>query len=336
MAMHEGTAEPSIDIERALRRPLAERAPSSQPSPTVVEIADLYLADLRRRAARTTIRGAERALRTLIPALGVRVVSDITLRGAHEWRQARCAAGASNRTANYEIGVLKASLNHAVQVGILERQPLEHLRSLPTTARYRRAWSRALTEAEIVRVMDAARRLDAQQPSYVPQAPLLRAMICTGARWMELTRSTWGDWDAERRVLTLRAPNTKTQAARAFPVDEALAAEMERLRRWFQAPGDRIFLSRRGRPWKDDTSNFLRWLYTVFSIAGVVHDDGQGQRVNARAMRHTFITRLARHGVPIAKAQVLSGHKSVQLLLATYTHLAAEEVRGELERLPAI
>lgn len=52
--------------------------------------------------------------------------------------------------------------------------------------------------------------------------------------------------------------------------------------------------------------------------------------------RHTFATRLARAGVPIAIAQKLTGHRTATILLGIYTHIRDDETRKAIEGLPSL
>lgn len=58
--------------------------------------------------------------------------------------------------------------------------------------------------------------------------------------------------------------------------------------------------------------------------------------VNIHTLRHTFATRLARSGVPLAVAQQLTGHRSLAILIQVYTHVRDAESRKAIEGLPSI
>jgi len=54
------------------------------------------------------------------------------------------------------------------------------------------------------------------------------------------------------------------------------------------------------------------------------------------ALRHTFITRLARSGVAPAVAKSLARHSTITLTMDHYTHTFIEDERSALARLPGI
>lgn len=54
------------------------------------------------------------------------------------------------------------------------------------------------------------------------------------------------------------------------------------------------------------------------------------------ALRHTFITRLARSGVTPAVAKSLARHSTITLTMDHYTHTLIEDERSALARLPEL
>ena len=64
--------------------------------------------------------------------------------------------------------------------------------------------------------------------------------------------------------------------------------------------------------------------------------DISGRVLDFHALRHTFITRLARSGVMPAVARSLARHSTIVLTMDHYTHTLIEDERAALDRLPAI
>jgi len=64
--------------------------------------------------------------------------------------------------------------------------------------------------------------------------------------------------------------------------------------------------------------------------------DGSGRVVDFHALRHTFITRLARSGITPAVAKSLARHSTIVLTMDHYTHVLIEDERAALDRLPTI
>jgi len=64
--------------------------------------------------------------------------------------------------------------------------------------------------------------------------------------------------------------------------------------------------------------------------------DASNRVVDFHALRHTFITRLARSGVMPAVAKSLARHSTIVLTMDHYTHTLIEDERAALDRLPEI
>jgi integrase len=64
--------------------------------------------------------------------------------------------------------------------------------------------------------------------------------------------------------------------------------------------------------------------------------DASSRVVDFHALRHAFITRLARSGVTPAVAKSLARHSTIMLTMDYYTHILIEDERAALDRLPAL
>lgn len=54
------------------------------------------------------------------------------------------------------------------------------------------------------------------------------------------------------------------------------------------------------------------------------------------ALRHTFISNLARAGVHPRNAQALARHSTIDLTMNVYTHVAMDDLATDVEQLPAM
>ncbi len=70
--------------------------------------------------------------------------------------------------------------------------------------------------------------------------------------------------------------------------------------------------------------------------AGIAYRDASGRVADFHALRHTFITRLARSGVAPAVATSLARHSTITLTMDHYTHTLMEDERSALARLPGL
>jgi integrase len=304
------------------------------------EVLDAHIADLATRATPTHCANVRARLRWLIDDLGVTHVHELQPHTLLLHRAERLKAGCSVRTANLVTDRLRAMLTWAVRVGLVASNPLASLPRLPendATKRYRR---RALSDAEIEALLQAARDDDLRTRRRVPQLALWRALLETGARYGELVRVTWADVDFERALLTLRATNTKTRKERSIPLLGALVAELRALQPQHAAvlgrslrPSDLLFRSPEGCAWPRHSVNVTRMLHRLLEAAQIDRVDAQGKKVDVHACRHSFASRLARAGVPITHAQKLLGHSTVEMTARVYTHLGQDEMRAAINKI---
>lgn len=73
-----------------------------------------------------------------------------------------------------------------------------------------------------------------------------------------------------------------------------------------------------------ETSDFLKYV------------DSQGRYADFHALRHTFITNLARADVSPKVAQTLARHSDIRLTMDIYTHVDREQQVSAIESLPSL
>ncbi len=265
------------------------------------------------------------------------------------------AQGAANRTANLVVDSLKAMLTWAVECELIAKSPLGRIRRLPDGVGYQRCVRRALTDDEIRRFLLAANADDRAVAARwrnrgggghnhrrvgirVPQAPLWRAFLETGARWSELTRTQWSDLDVDEQTLLLRAEHTKARRRHVVPVGGSLVGEIGALR-GIQArvlsrqvaDSEPIFWTPEAARWSRSTNNAMRIFDRVLKRAGIPRVDAEGRKVDIHALRHTFGSRMARSGAGLVHVQRLLGHSDPKLTAQVYTHLDVEDLRKAIQ-----
>ncbi len=304
------------------------------------EICDGYLADLRGRVTTMHYRNVSQRLQRTIPKLGSLRVQDLKAMHVIRLRSEELAAGKSHRTANLVATTIQALLRWAVENELIMRSPIDRVKRLPETEEHLRCRRRAMSDQEITRFLDAAEADDAENAlrwSYtrVPQVPLWRALLETGARWNELRLTRWGDVDLAGESLVLRAENTKTRRMRVIPLTPSLTATLRSLKVLHQAvlgrlPSvqDFIFLSPEGEPWLKYTTNCMRIFDRLLERAKIAKVDVTGAKLDLHALRHTAGTRLVRVGVSIVHAQKLLGHADPKTTARIYAHLEVEDLRA--------
>jgi integrase len=324
------------------------------------EIQREYLLDLKSRTSPAHYKNVKQRLERTELALGAAKEHDLQPLAVIRHRNQVRERGASNRTANLVVDSLRAMLTWAVACGLMERNALKRIPRLPDGVGHQRCRRRALSEEEIERFLQAASDDDLETAARwgsrgggkanhrrcgvrVPQEPMWRAMLETGARWGELTGTTWSDLDAERRTLVLRAENTKSRKQRGLPLGRGLTKSMRGLRslheRVLSRPvrtTDPIFRSPEGVRWPRPTTNAMRLFDRILQRAKIARTDEDGRKLDIHALRHTFGSRLARNGVGLVHVQRLMGHSDPKLTAQVYTHLDVEDLRSAIETVAAV
>lgn len=313
---------------------------------TLAEIQADYLADLQGRVTPRHFTGTRDRLGKMVARLAGMRVRDLRAMDVVRIRNEMRSAGASNRTCDTYTHVLKSMLTWAVAAGIIAASPIASLKRLPASRDHHVYRRRALTDAEIERFIAASRAEDEELDVLaadvrVPQTPLWLFLLETGARWGELRTLRWGDLDLGRKLLVLRAENTKSKKQRAIPVGDELIAELVRVRALQETvlgrlpnASDAVFLSPEGCPWGWPTTNPMRILDRHLDRAGIAKIDAQGQKLDIHALRTTCASRMARRGVPLAITQRWLGHSDPKLTAQHYVSVDVEDLRAAVERAP--
>lgn len=326
----------------------------------LLELLDLYLADLMHRAHATHVKAVDVTIRKMLKVLRATRVRDLRPIDLMQYRAELVRQGKGNRTVNMTFGKLKALLNWAASANLIAENPIRHFKPLPYQENHWRRARRALSDEEIERLLTAAESDDAEFAAYVaaettianstkgadyaerrrppraPQAIFFRTLLDTGARWSELTSATWADLNRERLTLRLRATTTKSGKTRIIPLRAELVTELwaprsthQHARERMAQPTDPIFLTPEAKPWLRETNNARRIFYRVLDRAGIARQSTDGV-IDLHALRHTAASRMARNSVPLTVTQRILGHSDPSLTARVYTHLDVEDLRAAL------
>jgi len=199
---------------------------------------------------------------------------------------------------------------------------------------------RALTADELRRLIRAA---ETGEPfrgmSGSDRAMLYRVAMETGLRWSELRslRRQSFNLTSNPPTVTVAAVDSKHRQEDILPLRQELS---EALLAYFTAqpalptakafphmpPGTvgakliRFDLAKTGDPERN--------------LEPIPFKDSQGQVADFHALRHSFVTALARSGIHPSVAQSLARHSSITLTMDTYTHAVLESQKEAIERLP--
>jgi len=238
------------------------------------------------------------------------------------------AQGKSARTVNWRRGSVKSFARWLVAHDRLSRDPLagvaraaEHT---PTRER------RALGDDEISRLIEATERGPARfKMDGERRAMLYRAAIGTGLRAGELASLTPRsfDLDADPPTVTVEAAYSKRRRRDVQPFRSDLA---DSLRPWLarQKPDEPL--------WRLLGRHASAMLKPDLGAAGVPVTDDAGRVADFHALRHTYITRLAKAGVSPKVAQTLARHSTITLTMDRYAHVGLADHKRALDALPAL
>jgi integrase len=301
-------------------------------------VAD-YLADYKRRSGKATDRVEAAIGAWITPELGPVPLAKLTKARIRAWHEKVADTPARLRTrmgeaqkhrepdgspegarrrrsaANRVLTILKAALNQAHREGRCANDD---------------AWRqvRAFREADAARLRylsdDEVRRLaNVCGPDF---RALVTAALLTGCRYGELVALTVADFNPDAGSLRVRFSKSGkprhvflTQEGREF--FEGLGAG--------RPGGARLLLRRNSRPWGKSEQQR--------PLAGACEAARLDPPVNFHGLRHTYASRLAMRGVPLAVIAAQLGHSDTRMVEKHYGHLSpnyvADTVRTAFGRL---
>ena len=262
--------------------------------------------------------------------------------------------------------------NWAVRARRLGENPFAYVPKADAKADCRRK-RRALTEEELLRLLDAARRRPLLEARTIrrgknkgkpfgkvtprtreqlerlgrERALIYKALVLTGLRKSELASITVGqlELDGPYPYAILHAANEKNRRGSEIPLRADMVAD---IRQWLAeklSVAQQDALRHRQPPpeaLSSDTPVFtvptalVKILDRDLALAGIPKKDGRGWSVDVHAMRHTFGTLLSRGNVAPRTAQAAMRHSSLDLTMNVYTDPQLLDVAGALEALPQL
>lgn len=280
---------------------------------TVKELVEQYLASQGNPVTRKQ-NGYHAA--HIVRAFGQRQAARLAPDDAFAFIAAQQARGVARITANRRLCILRAALNWAVSLHILQVNPLRELR-LP------RAEPQRLdppTRAEAKALFDAA-------------APHVQRVIVlglhTGARIgpSELFQLRWADIDLEAGVLWMPCArkNRKREARREIPISPHILPILKKWQREDAVRGYEYVIHYRGKP----VTSISRAWHSALKKAGIT------RRIRPYDLRHAFASNLLAEHADYKSVAELMWH-DVAMLLRTYQHIDRQQKRQAVEKMPNI
>jgi integrase len=298
---------------------------------TVEEAAANYITAYKARGGKAE-KDTQRTIQAHIsPSLGKLLLSDLTTRRLNNWRDAVASAPARLRsgpktktrkvrvatghdarrarraTANRVLTVLKAILNHAYANGYVTSD--DAWRRVKPFAGVDAPKIRYLIDAESIRLINAC-------PEDFRQ--LVSAALLTGCRYGELTQLHAADIDLQNKLVHIRqAKGAKPRTA--YLTDEGVTHFKNLLA---GKRGDALILTRNdGQPW--GKSHQVRPLLEACKNASIA------PAISFHILRHTYASRLAMKGVPMAVIAAGLGN-SETICAKHYAHLSPTYIGDSL------
>jgi integrase len=317
-------------VEKA-REQAGDYAPKDGPYTVKDAMAD-YRADYLRRGGKAIEHVLSVEHNYILPDLGDVPVKKLTRRRIEHWHESiantpprvRAPSGAATKfrtveeneeakrgrkaTANRVLTVLKAALNHALHRGRVTDasawQAVKAFRGVDA------ARMRYLSDDEVRRLVNVC------PPEF---RNLATAALLTGCRYGELARLAMEDFDPAAGTITVRSSKS------GKPRHVALTEEGIRFfaRQVLNLPsGAKLLRRSNGRSWAK--SEQQRPLQAAVEAARI-------SALTFHGLRHTYASRLAMNGVPLAVIAAQLGHADTRMVEKHYGHLApnyiAETVR---------
>jgi integrase len=233
---------------------------------------------------------------------------------------------------------------------------------------------RALTEAELVKLLDVARRRPLEDALMIrrgkdkgkllanvrpevrerlellgrERALIYKTLVLTGLRKGELKSLTLAQLylDDAHPYADLNPGDEKNRDGSQIPLRHDLASD---LRDWIAAKAARASEPQNGcLPLRATNAlpagtllfnlptELLRILDRDLIAAGIPKKDERGRTVDVHAMRHSFGTLLSKGGVAPRTAQAAMRHSTIDLTMNTYTDPKLLDVHAALDALPAL
>ena len=195
-------------------------------------------------------------------------------------------------------------LNKAVKWELIEKNPLQHLESLPE----KNLFNRYLTVDETLALIDAC------EPHL---RPLIVTSIFTGLRWGDVRLLKWDEVDLENSVINLE--DSKTDEL-CYPLPVPMMREIKKIPR----NGSRfIFINdETGKPWRNLRDAFAK----AKKAAGITRP------FRLHDLRHSFASNLLMGGSDLKTVQELLGHRNISTTMR-YAHLSLLHKRKAVDRL---
>jgi integrase/recombinase XerD len=220
----------------------------------------------------------------------------------------------SPRSLGRSISALKGFFKFLLQEGVLEENPLRHLRTPRVTPRL----PEILTRDDFEQII---RRVKAEKPSGLRDRAMLELLYATGLRVSELVHLSLQDIDLNVGYLRTRGKGSKERIVPIGRTAIRVLKDYLRGRGHSSTPrpqGRALFPGRGGR--EITRQAFWKILRRHAAAAGI------RKKITPHTLRHSFATHLLEGGADLRSVQSMLGHADIATT-QIYTHVSREHLK---------
>jgi site-specific recombinase XerC len=311
-----------------LSDPRAERLAKAERTPLAAHLEDFASTLRAKRRDPKHVRQTLKYARRVLDMASVRSISGIKLSPLMDALAELGEQGHSARTVNAHSSAVKQFSAWLLKDGRSADHPLLGLARLNEETDRRRV-RRHLTDDELRRLIDVTRTAPAWRDiPGLDRSVMYLVGASTGLRRKELRSLTPESFRLDQRPPTIvcKASHTKNSKEAEQPVPEAVAAVLVP---WLATkPAGQPVFGPRGR-----TRSIHLAMAQDLKRAGI--EVGSGDNVvDMHSLRHSYITSLAKSGLPIKALMTLARHSDPKLTMKVYSHLSIHDTAAALEALP--
>jgi integrase/recombinase XerD len=234
--------------------------------------------------------------------------------------------GASIATSNHYARAIKGFSRWAWTERKTVEDPLRSLRYLINTDIKRKR--RAFTQDELRRLITTTESSGVTLWGLTPKQRSMLYLVAafTGLRAHELSSLTRQSFDLARKTVTVQAGYSKRRREDVLPLNASLLMKLEP---WIVNLDGLLW----DGTWSSASSSHVMRMMRIDLKRAEIEYLVAGRYADFHALRHTFISSLARSGVHPSKAKELARHSTITLTMDVYSHVETEALRSAVDML---
>ncbi len=269
----------------------------------------------------------------VIDGCGFKLIRDFSSSRVATWLTELRGKGRGARTSNAYLTAIKGFTRWMVRDRRAAEDILAHLSALNVKVDVRRE-RRTLELVEIAKLIDAARKgKQFRTLSGEDRAVLYHVALTTGLRACELASLTPRSFElnSDPPTIAVEASYSKHRRRDVLPLRPDVAAILrEYLASCCRADHELLW------PGSWSRKGSAKMIQVDLKAAEIPYKDADSRFFDFHALRHQFISTLARGGAHPKEAQALARHSTITLTMDRYTHLGIVDLTSALDRMPAI